>query len=585
MLALSFSFPARRYHATPWGRHVNEADVAWPPEPWRILRALIATYWRKGTCVHWSKEDAASLIDALAAAPPIYHLPDGAVHAHTRHYMPAPTKTTLVFDAFAHLPDGAAIVVVWSDLVLEPQQFALVADLADGIGYLGRAESWVECTALTRWDVTQANCLPADDSGNGPGEMVRVLAPLTAPAYAARRTRLLEQAAADERAAAQAAGKRAPTERVLHRIRDRTLGVTLPERLMDALAVDTADFQKHGWNRPPAAREIRYRRAPLSPHPRRPAGHRARVPERSRYTVARYLLAGRPQPRIEDAVRIGELMRTAALSKFGWEQDPRTRHSRPLAPPEISGRGEGNTPLREAHHSHAFWLPEDADGDGLIDHVCVYAATGFDTRVRATLDQLTRLWVRTGVPGDRADSEGGGRREWRLALEGFGTCAEFAQASALVPPRRARGRASLPFLPTGHLKRTRDAHQARRMLEQDQPVDGPLAEATGYPREVRRLLQRRGVLSGLARRAATSRSPAPGQGTRCSTARRCSSIASAPAAAKPPPTLTAPSSGSAFPRRSAAPWPSATAATSASACSPPARIRPRDSLVEMGDRK
>ena len=495
MLALSFSFPARRYHATPWGRHVNEADVAWPPEPWRILRALIATYWRKGACVHWSKEDAASLVDALAAAPPIYHLPDGAVHAHTRHYMPAPTKTTLVFDAFAHLPDGAAIVVAWPDLVLEPQQFALVADLAGGIGYLGRAESWVECTALTAWDVGQANCLPADDSGNGSGEMVGVLAPLTAPAYAARRARLLKQADADERAAAQAAGKRPPTERVLRGKRDRTFGATLPERLMDALAVDTAGFQKHGWNRPPAAREIGYRRPPLSPHPRRPVGQRLRPPDRSRYTVARYLLAGRPQPRIEDAVRIGELMRIAALSQFGWERDPRSGRSRPLAPPEISGRGEDNSPLRDARHSHAFWLPEDADGDGLIDHVCVYAATGFDDRVRAALDRLTRLWTRTGGTGATADTEAAGRREWRLALEGFGTCEEFAPASALF--RRARTWQSVtPFLPTGHLKRTWDVHQVRRMLEQDQPVDGPLAEATGYPREVRRLLQRRVMLSG-----------------------------------------------------------------------------------------
>jgi len=494
MLALSFSFPARRYHATPWGRHVNEADVAWPPEPWRVLRALIATYWRKGACVRWSKEQAASLIDALAAAPPIYHLPDGAVHAHTRHYMPAPTRTTLVFDAFAHLPDGAAIVVAWPDLVLAPQQFALVADLADRIGYLGRAESWVECTAVAEWDVALANCVPMDDSGNGSSEMVGALAPLSAAAYAARRMRLLEQADADERAATQAAGKRPPTAATLRRKRDRTFGVTLPERLMDALAVDTADFQKHGWNRPPAAREIRYRRAPLSPQPRRPAGNRVRAPDRSCYTVARYLLAGRPQPRIEDAVRIGELMRTAALSKFGWEQDPRTGRSRPQAPPEISGRGDGNAPLRDAHHSHAFWLPEDADGDGLIDHVCVYVAMGFDTRVRGALDRLSRLWVRTGAPGEGADSEKGGRREWRLALEGFGTCEEFAQASALFP--RARTWQSVtPFLPTGHLKRTRDAQQTRRTLEQGRPVAGPLAEATGYPREVRRLLQRRGVMA------------------------------------------------------------------------------------------
>ena len=494
MLALSFSFPARRYHATPWGRHVNEADVAWPPEPWRILRAFIATYWRKGTCVNRSKEEAASLIDALAAAPPIYHLPVGAVHAHTRHYMPAPTKKTLVFDAFAHLPDGAAIVVAWPDLVLEPQQFALVADLADGIGYLGRAESWVQCSPATEWDAAQANCLPLDDSGNGSGDVVGVLAPLTAPSYAARRARLLERVDAEERVAAQAAGKRPPTERALSRKRERTFGVTLPERLIDALAADTADFQKHGWNRPPAAHEIRYQRTPLSPHPRRAVAHRPRPLDRSRYTVARYLLAGRPQPRIEDAVRIGELMRRAALSKFGWEPDPQTGRGRPLAPPEISGRGEGNSPLRDAHHSHAFWLPEDADGDGLIDHVCVYAATGFDSPVRAALDQLTRLWLRTHGSQAGSDTEEAGRREWRLALEGFGTCADFAQASALF--RRAPVWQSVtPFLPTAHLKRTSDARRARHMAEQGQIVEPPLAEATGYPREVRRLLQRRGMLA------------------------------------------------------------------------------------------
>ena len=490
MLALSFSFPARRYHATPWGRHVNEADVAWPPEPWRILRALIATYWRKGTCVHWSKEEAGSLINALAAAPPTYYLPEGAVHAHTRHYMPAPSKKTLVFDAFAHLPDGEAIVAAWPDLILERHQFDLVADLADGIGYLGRAESWVECTAAAEWDATQANCRPLEDDPNGTGEVTAVLAPLTPADYSARRVRLLAQADAEEQATAQAAGKRPPTERALIRKHDRSFGVTLPERLMDALAVDTADFQKHGWNRPPAAREVRYQRTPLAPHPRQAVGPRSRTPDPSRYTVARYLLAGRPQPRIEDAIKIGELMRSAALSKFGWEPDPRTGRNRALAPPQISGRDEENTPLRDAHHSHAFWLAEDADGDGLIDHVCVYAATGFDTRVRAVLDRVTRLWIRTG-----SDTEEAGRREWRLALEGFGTCQEFAQASALFP--RARVWHSVtPFLPTGHLKRTSDAQRARRMLEQDQIVDGALAEATGYPREVRRLLQRRAMVSG-----------------------------------------------------------------------------------------
>ena len=52
----------------------------------------------------------------------------------------------------------------------------------------------------------------------------------------------------------------------------------------------------------------------------------------------RYLLAGRPLPRIEDAVKIGELMRLAALSKFGWEEDESTGRRKPKAPPVISGR-------------------------------------------------------------------------------------------------------------------------------------------------------------------------------------------------------------------------------------------------------
>ena len=227
------------------------------------------------------------------------------------------------------------------------------------------------------------------------------------------------------------------------------------------------------------------------------ATRRGRSPDRFRYTVARYLLAGRPQPRIEDAVKIGELMRRAALAQFGWEADPGTGRNRPLAPREISGRGDSHGPLRDAHHSHAFWLPEDADGDGLIDHICVYAASGFDTRVRANLDRITRLWLPARGATARSNSDGAtdepGRREWRLALEGFGTCEEFARASALL--RHARVWESVtPFLPTAHLKPTRDAREARRMLETGETVEGRLAEATGYPREVRRLLQRRNVI-------------------------------------------------------------------------------------------
>ena len=120
---------------------------------------------------------------------------------------------------------------------------------------------------------------------------------------------------------------------------------------------------------------------------------------------------------------------------------------------------------------------------------------GFDTRVRSALDRLTRLWMRTGAATAGNGNEEGGRREWRLALEGFGSCAEFSGVSALFGSSRV-WHSVTPFLPTAHLKRSGDGRHAGHLLERGEIVAGTLAEATGYPREVRRLLQRRAMLTG-----------------------------------------------------------------------------------------
>ena len=463
MFALTFSFPAGRYHATPWGRHVNEADVAWPPEPWRILRALVASYWRKGDRARWSEDALARLIDSLAEEAPIYHLPEGAIHAHTQHYMPSPIKTTLVFDAFAHLPKEEKIVAAWPELDLEAELFDLAADLAEGISYLGRAESWVDCEATSDWG-GEANCCPVGQNGTTDGEAVRVLTPRSASDYAAERTRLLKEVNDAEHASAADSGKRLPTPRTLEKAQNKAFGPTLPERLADALTLDTADYQKYRWNQPPAAREVVYTRPSLSPVPRHVRPRRHAI-DRSRFSVARYLLAGRPQPRIEDAVKIGELMRMAALSMFGWE------NGRPQAPSVISGRGPDNRPLRDGRHSHAFWLPEDADGDGWIDHISVYAEEGFDAEVREKLDRLTRLWVGKKDSSGEEGSEETGRQEWRLALEGFGRPEDFADTSRLFGCS-AEWVSVTPFLAAGHLKKA------------------------GYEGEINRLWRRRAIASG-----------------------------------------------------------------------------------------
>ena len=200
----------------------------------------------------------------------------------------------------------------------------------------------------------------------------------------------------------------------------------------------------------------------------RAVGRRPTRARRNPPTVARFLLAGRPLPRIEDTVRIGELMRRAALAKFGWRQDEATGRRIPLAPWEISGRDAAGKPLKDPAHRHAFWIPEDADGDGWIDHVSVYIAGGMNGDVQAKLDKLTRLWLAPKQRSEDVPAEPGASKEWRLALEGFGHPADFGGSAHIFGTSR-RWRSVTPFLASGHLK------------------------ASGYAGEVRRLLSRRGV--------------------------------------------------------------------------------------------
>ncbi len=83
-VTIKLTFPAGRYHATPWGRHVNEGVPEWPPSPWRLLRALVAV-WRR-TCADLPEAQMKRLLTPLALAPR-FKLPPHRV-AHTRHAMP-----------------------------------------------------------------------------------------------------------------------------------------------------------------------------------------------------------------------------------------------------------------------------------------------------------------------------------------------------------------------------------------------------------------------------------------------------------------------------------------------------------------
>src|ERR1700755_2842966 len=124
-VTLKLTFPGGRYHATPWGRHVTAGGAEWPPCPWRLLRALVATWKRK--CPDLPEPEVRRVLEQLLTRPS-FRLPPARV-AHTRHYMPwekkRPDDRTLVCDTFVEIGRTEPLFVHWPAADLPPDDAVL----------------------------------------------------------------------------------------------------------------------------------------------------------------------------------------------------------------------------------------------------------------------------------------------------------------------------------------------------------------------------------------------------------------------------------------------------------------------------
>ncbi len=416
MLTLSFTFPAGRYHGTPWGRHVNEADVGWPPDLWRLTRALIATWHRKLDPAVFPRERLVELLGKLASEAPHYALPD-AVHFHTRHYMPVRDKPSLIFDAFAQVGREAALIAHWPETTPDAAQTELLDALLNAIGYLGRAESWVDAKRLENW-TGKCDCYPSEqtvdlDTGEV-GDLLPLWLPNPPTGYAAARAELRKAALAREHADIQEKRAKAVAEGKTRNLPDPTqaklpavIDSTLPEDWLAAVSLDTGELQAAGWSAPPAAHQRYYLRRKDALRFMAAAPARTRQPAPETLTTARYALYAKPLPRVTDAVKVGEMLRIALMGK-----------ARRLFGDAIPAMLSGHDLPADNRHGHAFFLPE-ANADGQVDHLIVHAPDGFDARAQLTLAELTSIRTREGA-------------EWRLLLEGMGETSLFPRSPALA---------------------------------------------------------------------------------------------------------------------------------------------------------
>lgn len=147
---LAIRFPLGRYHANPWDRAVNEGESEWPPSPWRLLRALVATWHTRWPDLPSSVLEG--LLDDLGD-PPSYRTPL-ALPGHTRHYLPDLShrkgetgNTDLTLDPFLSVRPDDDLLVRW-DADLREERGQALAKLAELLPYLGRSESVCEARLL-----------------------------------------------------------------------------------------------------------------------------------------------------------------------------------------------------------------------------------------------------------------------------------------------------------------------------------------------------------------------------------------------------------------------------------------------------
>lgn len=474
MHALELRFLSGKYHATPWGRQVNEGAVEWPPSPWRILRTLIATWYHKFPDV--PEAEMRALIEALSS-PPSYQLPT-TLDGHTRHYMPAGDAKTKIFDTFVAVNPNDRLIICWPNASLSPEQVSLFQQLARSINYFGRAESWVEAEVT---DIADLICdtVPLDESGVAEDqELVRMLGLSDNKSFLRWRESttqaLVSQRLKEEQDKAIAKGK--PTDKIkLSPKAISALDSLIPMATFEALQCDTSELRKAGWNRPPGSEWTSYVRTWKDAS----ATKRYIKSTDSFPTVARYAVAGNVLPRLTDAILLGERLRCYLMGISGKRNDGQCSAV-------FSGKTNDGNPLAEhgTRHGHAHFLCESYGPNNLgrITHLMVYAPAGFNLEDQSVLTSLRGIYGNDG-------------HDLQLILLGIGMPSDFGGSNIKIgqSPTLAESRVWLsrtPMVPTDHLR--------IRRSERRDPEAFAIATKRELDRLVRRELARRSWLAHLA---------------------------------------------------------------------------------------
>jgi CRISPR-associated protein Csb2 len=389
MTTIRLSFPAGRYHATPWGRHVNEGVTEWPPSPYRLLRALYDVWKRK--CSELPAPEVEEVLQGLASTLPRFQLPP-VTATHTRSYLssnaPDPTDKNLVFDSFLAVRRSESCYVSWDDLNLSAESRETLSRLLENLNYLGRSESWVAAELCGTMTQEESNCDPLA-SGDGRGEVTQVACAVAASAYDAKKPWL------------------------------------------EALTFSTANLLKERASSPPLLRQVAYLRA-----------------ENAIETDPPYQVRRKEQPIQEVLIGMDSTVLPLVTSTVEVAEQIRVRlmgaHKRYVGEERVSPLFSGKAPDggKRLDHGHVYILPL-GNGEGRIDRALIVSPLHeFSPDELDAIRGVRRLWQRDGRPDVRCVVT------WQGLRGGFrqrGTT--VCSATPFVPPRHwRRGRDFVAFL-------------------------------------------------------------------------------------------------------------------------------------------
>ncbi len=437
MLAIRMRFLAGRFHATPWGHHVNEGVVEYPPSLWRLLRSLVATFYRVfPTQAHENGGDNEAVsqlkrVLAKLSTPPEYRLPSAAA-AHTRHY-DQDNKGVKFFDTFVSVNPKDNLLWLWRDVILNEKEREALAELLNALGTFGRAETWCEAGLLSE-EETRSLTEESSDSLKYKSQ------PMTANASLAN----LE-----------------------------TIRLLLPDannnadELFEILKIETSRMRQQKQLEPKGSRWVTYTRPRNVLQPRRSKPIRAK--KERQYTVARFALSSSVLPLVTDAMPFAETTRFAlSHCRAGNSYSP-----------ALTGKTRDGVPL--AGHEHAHFLVTDEDEDGRLDHLTVYAPCGFNSDDVGALGQLSCVKRYKNLPNVRTILLGLGESKDFDGISIFKTWKHWRSMTPFSLPRFANRGGGKPPRP----RDLPEAQLVRELTNRGLPEPTKIKCLDGYETEKR----------------------------------------------------------------------------------------------------